>query len=71
LTGRQQNRQKSQPFAKLKELYANTFAPHLILPQHTPAHPPPKQLTSEFSLDIVNNPCKKKLTLQTEIEILK
>lgn len=27
---------------------ANAFAPHLILPQHTQAHPPPNKWTSEF-----------------------
>ncbi len=36
---------KCQPFAKLKELQANTqanaFAAHLILPNRTQAHPPP------------------------------
>lgn len=42
-----QTKQKteSQRFVKLKEVQAktqtNAFAPHLILPQRTQAHPPP------------------------------
>ena len=38
--------EKCQRFAKLKELQADTqanpFAAHLILPNRTQAHPPPK-----------------------------
>jgi len=33
------DRQKCQPFAKLKELQANAFAAHLILPNRTKTPP--------------------------------
>jgi len=37
---------ESQSYSKLKEVQANAqsqcFAPHLILPKRTKAHPPPK-----------------------------
>ncbi len=55
---------KANALSKSKEMQVNAksyrYELHFILPQRTKAQPPHKQLTNEFSLDIiVNNPCKK------------
>jgi Zn-dependent peptidase ImmA (M78 family) len=49
----------SQPFAKLKEVQADTqanaFAANLILPNRTQAHPPPKQRTMDNLMATFDN----------------